>query len=156
MPKITIRPMNEADIGSCAALMAHTPLWQRYGITVEGAAARLADVLASGGTILVAEESGETAPLGFVWIVERGAFNRSGYIPLIGVDPAHRGGGIGKQLLEAAENHVRQTSQDLFLLCSDFNTDAQRFYEQHGYARVGAIPDYVVAGITELIYRKHL
>src|SRR5688572_1790582 len=100
MPNVTIRPMNEADIGSCAALMARTPLWQRYGVTVEGATTRLADVLSSGGAILVAAESGEAMPLGFVWIVERGAFNRSGYIPLIGVDPAHRGGGIGKQLLE--------------------------------------------------------
>jgi len=41
-------------------------------------------------------------------------------------------------------------------LCSDFNTDAQRYYEKHGYSRVGAIPDYVVPGITELIYRKRL
>jgi ribosomal protein S18 acetylase RimI-like enzyme len=148
--------MTESDIVACAALMARTPLWQRYGVTVEGARGRFAAALASGGTILVATEPADDVPLGFVWIVERGAFNRSGYIPLIGVDPAHRGGGIGRQLLEAAENHVRQTSQDLLLLCSDFNTDAQRFYERQGYDRVGAIPDYVVRGITELIYRKRL
>jgi ribosomal protein S18 acetylase RimI-like enzyme len=147
--------MSERDIAACASLMANTPLWQRYGVTIESATNRFTAAISGGATLFVAK-SEDDAPLGFVWIVERGAFNRSGYVPLIGVDPAHRGDGIGRQLLDAAETHVRQTSQDIFLLCSDFNTEAQRFYERQGYTRVGAIPDYVVPGVIELIYRKRL
>ena len=45
-------------------------------------------------------------------------------------------------------------SADVFLLVSDFNTTAQAFYRRLGYEQVGAIPGYVVPGITELIFRK--
>ncbi len=155
MCRVTIRPMIAADIQPCAALMAASPLWQRYGVTVESASARFVAALNDGATIFVADDGGK--PLGFVWVALRGAFNRSGYIPLIGVDAAQRGGGIGQQLLDAAEDRVRQSSiGDMFLLCSDFNVDAQRFYQRQGYAQVGAIPDYVISGVTELIFHKRL
>ncbi len=137
-------------------MMVATPLWQRYGVTLEGASARLSAALRDGMTMLIAADESSTTPLGFVWLVLRGAFNRSGYIPLIAVDPACRGQGIGQKLLAAAEERTRQVANDLFLLCSDFNLDAQQFYERQGYARVGEIPDYVVPGIAEVIYRKQL
>jgi len=156
MRRVTIRPMIAADIEPCAALMAEAPLWQRYGVTVASAAARFESALRDGGLLLVADD-GAGKPLGFVWVVLRGAFNRSGYIPLIGVDEGQRGGGIGQQLLAAAEDHLRQSAiQDMFLLCSDFNGAAQRFYQREGYTQVGAIPDYVIPGITELIFHKRL
>jgi ribosomal-protein-alanine N-acetyltransferase len=44
----------------------------------------------------------------------------------------------------------------MVLLCSDFNTEAQRFYRRAGYEQVGALPDYVVPGVAELIFRKRL
>jgi ribosomal protein S18 acetylase RimI-like enzyme len=87
-----------------------------------------------------------------VWLVERGAFNRSAYIQLIGVRPAARGGGIGRALMEFAEAHAQ--SRDIFLLVSDFNADAQRFYARLGYTQVGKLDDYVVQGVNELILRK--
>ncbi len=155
MRRVTIRPMIAADIEPCAIVMAVSPLWQRYRVTVESASARFTAALNDGATIFVADDGGK--PLGFVWVVLRGAFNRSGYIPLIGVDAAQRGGGIGQQLLDAAEDWVRQSSaHDMFLLCSDFNVDARRFYQRQGYAQVGAIPDYVISGVTELIFHKRL
>lgn len=155
MQRANIRPMEQSDVAACAALMADTPLWQRYGVTFASATERLSAGLRSGAVILVAEgPRGEVQ--GFVWLVVRGAFDRSGYIPLIGVDEASRGQKIGQQLLRAAEDHLRPLVADVFLLCSDFNLDAQRFYERHGYVKVGAIPDYVLPGVAELIYRKRL
>jgi hypothetical protein len=64
--------------------------------------------------------------LGLAWVLPAGAFGRSPYLKW------------------------------LVLLCSDFNLDGQRFYEREGYARVGAIPDYVLSGVAELIYFKRL
>lgn len=155
MQHVSIRPMQQDDVRACAAFIAVTPLWQRYGVTVSSATERLSTGLRSGAVMLVAEgRLGEVQ--GFVWLVVRGAFDRSGYIPLIGVDSAARGQKIGQRLLKAAEDHLRPLAKDIFLLCSDFNLDAQRFYERQGYTKVGAIPDYVLSGITELIYRKRL
>jgi ribosomal protein S18 acetylase RimI-like enzyme len=149
-----IRPLTAADVPACAALMSDTPLWRRYGVTGESAAARFRSGLAEGVTILVAEDAGVVA--GFVWCVVRGAFDRSGYIPLIGVRPGLVGGNIGAELLDAAERFFVLSCQDVFLLVSDFNVGAQRFYQRHGYRQVGALADYVKPGITELLYWKRL
>ncbi len=144
--------MEDADIPALAALMAGDPLWQRYGVTEESAARRLRDGLAQGATIAVAEVEGQ--PAGFVWYIERGAFGRSSYIMLIGVQPDRRGGGIGEALMAHAEAAMFARVADVFLLVSDFNLAAQRFYGRLGYVQVGALPDYVTPGVTELIYRK--
>ena len=42
----------------------------------------------------------------------------------------------------------------MFLLVSDFNTDAQQFYQRLGYRQVGKLDDYVVPGVSELIFWK--
>ncbi len=147
-----IRPIAPGDVPSLARLMAGDPLWQRYGVTEESAARRLREGYAAGATIAVAEIEGE--PAGFVWYVERGAFNRSGYIMLIGVQRGERGAGVGRALMAHAEGVLFAHSADIFLLVSDFNAAAQAFYRRLGYEQVGAIPGYVVPGITELIFRK--
>ncbi len=152
---LSIRRMVPADIPACAGIVASTALWVRYGVTPEGAAARLAAGYQEDATILVAEDGAGTL-LGFVWLVERGAFDLSGYIRWIAVTAQHRRSGVGRLLLDAAEAQVRRTSRDIFLLCSDFNVEAQRFYERNGYILVGRLPDYALSGVAELIYRKRL
>jgi [ribosomal protein S18]-alanine N-acetyltransferase len=147
-----ICPIAPGDVPSLAELLAGDPLWQRYGVTEESAARRLREGSAAGATIAVAEVDSE--PVGFVWYVERGAFNRSGYIMLIGVQRDARGAGVGRALMEHAEGALFARSTDVFLLVSDFNAAAQAFYRRLGYEQVGAVSGYVVPGITELIFRK--
>jgi ribosomal protein S18 acetylase RimI-like enzyme len=149
---ITIRLMTVADISSCAQWIAETPLWQRYHVTQQSIGERLRTGLDGGATIYVADRAGEV--LGFLWLVERGAFARSDYVQLIGVRPSARGQGIGRALMEFAEAKSVAEGRALFLLVSDFNTDAQRFYQRLGYRQVGQLVDYVVPGVTELIYCK--
>lgn len=150
---MNIRPALPSDVPALARLMAGDPLWQRYGVTEASAARRLAEGLAAGATIAVAEEGG--AALGFVWYVARGAFARSGYIMLLGVQPWARGRGVGRALMEYAEAALFADAPDIFLLVSDFNLAAQAFYRRLGYEQVGAISGYVVDGITELVFRKN-
>jgi ribosomal protein S18 acetylase RimI-like enzyme len=151
MPDL-IRPLAYADIADIARWVATTALWQRYGATEASVAERLANGLASGATVFVAERAGTV--LGFVWLVERGAFNRSAYIQLIGVRAEARGGGVGRALMEFAEGHAQ--SREIFLLVSDFNLDAQRFYARLGYRQVGKLDDYVVQGVGELVFCKRV
>lgn len=147
-----IHPFTAQDLPGCARIMADNPLWQRYGVTLAGAAQRLESGLAQGATIWAAGPPG--APQGFIWFVAQGAFARSGYIMLIGVDPALQGQGVGEQLMDAAEAQLFETARDVFLLVSDFNDSAQRFYRRRGYEPVGALPGYVLPDVTELVFRK--
>lgn len=147
-----IRSMTPDDIPACARWIAETPLWQRYGVTEQSIGERLRAGLAKAAMIFVAERANQV--VGFIWMVERGAFNRSGYVQLVGVCPGARGCGIGRALMEFAERQLFAQSREIFLLVSDFNTDAQRFYRRLGYRQVGKLEDYVIPGVSELIFWK--
>ena len=110
--------------------------------------------MARGEWLLTADS--DTPACGFAWAIPNGAFGRSPYLRLIGVQPQATGAGIGGRLLRAIEERAAQVASDLFLLVSDFNIDGQRFYTAHGYTQIGAIADYVQIGVTELIFRKRL
>jgi ribosomal protein S18 acetylase RimI-like enzyme len=153
-----VRPMQPADAPICAKWMAETPLWQCYGVTQASAQRRFELALERQATIAIAEReepgSRHKQLLGFVWYTLRGAFERSGYIPLIGVAPGEYGQGVGKALMDYAEDQVFPQAGELFLLVSDFNEPAQRFYQRRGYIQIGALPDYILPGVSELIYLK--
>lgn len=42
----------------------------------------------------------------------------------------------------------------MFLCVSDFNPRARALYERLGYELVGELPDFLVRGQAELLYRK--
>lgn len=153
-----VRPLQLPETHMCAKWMVETPLWQRYGVTQASAQRRFELAIERQATIAIAEREGpgkeHNQPLGFVWYTTRGAFERSGYIPLIGVAPGEYGQGVGKTLMDYAEDQIFQEASELFLLVSDFNEPAQHFYQRRGYIQVGALPNYILQGVSELIYLK--
>lgn len=152
MNSLIIRPLLAADIPPLAQFMAATPLWQRHGVSTASAAQRLQAGLESAATVDVAEVEG--AAVGFIWYATRGVFMRSGYISLIGVAESSRGQGVGQALMAHAEQAMFAEVNDIFLLVSDFNEAAQHFYQRMGYTQVGAIPDYLTPGVSELLFMK--
>lgn len=138
------------DVPVIVQWMVAMPLWQRYGITENGARAQFTEALKRGDRLLVA--GADTCA--FAWCMPGGAFGRSDYLRLIGVRADCAGQGIGAALLTEIE--ARAHSRDLLLLVSDFNEGAQRFYRRMGYEQIGAIPGYVLPDVTELIFRKRL
>ncbi len=148
---MVIRKFRKDDIDGIAKIIDDTELWKRYGLDYEKAKRRFNKGLSENANIFVADIDGEIT--GFIWFVPKGAFDRSGYIELIGVKSDFRGQGIGRKLLEFVENHFPSVNE-VFLLVSDFNLEAQRFYSNLGYKKVGEIKDYVVKGITEFIFYK--
>jgi GNAT superfamily N-acetyltransferase len=150
----TIRSMQTEDLPLLASWMVETPLWQRYGLTIDKAIANFERGLARCEWLLVAQV--DDSVCGFAWVIPQGAFGRSPYLRLIGVQADKASSGIGTGLLAEVERKSAEVASDLFLLVSDFNTGAQAFYKQHGYIQIGAIAAYVVPDITELIFRKRL
>ena len=68
------------------------------------------------------------------------------------VDEPHRRSGLGSALLHAVEAEaLRRGCTQVALLTHDFQ--APRFYERHGYRRIGEIPDYP-KGHAQLVYVK--
>ncbi|MBN8635922.1 MAG: GNAT family N-acetyltransferase [Anaerolineae bacterium] len=148
---MNIRPLNAEDVTVVAAWVVTIPLWQRYGASTDVLAQRLLMAL---DTDLILTADTDDQAVGLAWCVPKGGFGRSAYLRMLGVRPDQAGAGVGAALLSALEATV--ASHDLFLLTSDFNVDAQRFYQRQGYEQIGAIPGYVLPDVTELIYRKRL
>lgn len=148
-----IRPMTTDDIPLVVQWMVEIPLWQRYRLTAERARSQFETALVNQDMVLVADQDSSRA-CGFAWCLPKGMFGRSPYLKLIGVRQDQASAGIGAALLAAVEQAVQ--SDMLFLLVSDFNYDAQRFYQRHGYQRIGVIPGYVLADVNELLFWKRL
>jgi ribosomal protein S18 acetylase RimI-like enzyme len=100
----------------------------------------------------VAHAGGEIA--GFLILNMKGAF--VGYVQTVCAAPAFRGMGVGTALMAFAERRVFRESPNVFLCVSSFNPGARRLYERLGYAYVGELADYLVAGHSERLYRKSI
>jgi ribosomal-protein-alanine N-acetyltransferase len=98
----------------------------------------------------LAKVSGE--PAGFLVISMQGAF--VGYIQLVGVAPTFRGQGVGKSLIEFAEQRIFRETPNVFICVSDFNKDAQGFYAKLGYRSIGELKDFIIPGHAEILLRK--
>ncbi len=151
---MSIRPLTPDDVEPLAGELGRLPLMVRYGRDAARLAADLRAALARGDGLLVEEAVGSVR--GLAWFLPSGTFALGGYLRLIAVVPGATGGGVGAALLAAFEAEAGKAGRHAFLLVSDFNDGAQRFYERHGYARVGAIPGLVLQGVEELVYWKRL
>jgi ribosomal-protein-alanine N-acetyltransferase len=91
-------------------------------------------------------------PRAFVVLDLHGGF--AGYVQTICVRADVRGRGTGTRLLAWAEERIFRESPNVFLCVSSFNHDARRLYERLGYAVVGTLADFIVAGHDEVLMRK--
>ncbi len=157
MPSVTVRSITTADIPVIAGWMSTTLLWQRYDVTEATIVNHLEQGLRKPDILLVSDAGqAQGRACGLAWCIPEGAFGRSAYLRLLGVREDYTGLGIGAALLERVEQLAAQRAKEMFLLVSDFNTGAQRFYQRHGYSQIGSIPGYVLPDVTELLYWKRL
>ncbi len=155
---LSIHRARRSDIEACARIVAGDPLWRRYGLTLSRARRILREAVGPlrrrrDRTELAVATVGRTV-VGFVLYQVYGTFHYSGYVRWIAVAPQVRGRGVGKVLMRHAEAQIFRTGPNVFLTVSHFNRRAQTFYRKLGYRNVGAIPNYVMAGVTERLYRK--
>lgn len=148
------RPLEPAEIPALARALAAVPLLVRYRRDAPALERSLVAAHARGDGLLVADEAGSIR--GLAWFLREGTLAMGGYLKLIAMLPGSEGKGIGAALLAAFEAETSARSAHAFLLVSDFNADAQRFYERHGYERVGALPALVLPDVAELVYWKRL
>ena len=78
------------------------------------------------------------------------------YLQFLGVLPAYQRIGLGSALLTWMEQEAGPAARNLWVCAADFNADAQRFYERHGFARVAVLDGLVQDGRDEVLLRKRL
>ena len=152
---MSVRALRSADVPALAAALAGLPLMERYRRDAARIEADLAAALARGDGLLAEEREGGGV-LGLAWFLRAGTLAMGGYLKLMAVVPGASGRGVGARLLGAFEEEVARESRHAFLLVSDFNRQAQRFYQRHGYACVGTLPGLVLRDVAELLYWKRL
>jgi ribosomal protein S18 acetylase RimI-like enzyme len=151
---VKIRPLTPAEIPALATELASLSLMVRYGRDAAALGRALEAALRRGESLVVAEEDG--ALHGLAWFLPSGTLALGGYLRLIAVVPGGAGRGTGLALLRAFEAETARHAPHAFLLVSDFNEGAIRFYEREGYARVGPLPGLVLPDVAELLYWKRL
>lgn len=149
-----VRALEPAEVPALARALAEVPLMQRYGRDAAALERALAAAHGRGEGLLVAEEEGIVR--GLAWFLREGTLAMGGYLRLIAMLPGAEGKGAGAALLAAFEAEVAARSRHAFLLVSDFNDGARRFYERHGYTRVGALAALVLPDVAEVLYWKRL
>ncbi len=93
-----------------------------------------ADIERSRSTVLLAERNGALVACAHV-ADEDG----KGYFGMFSVDPAQQGGGVGKQVMDAAEAHAaREWGVPVMqMTVIDIRDELIAFYERRGYVRTG-------------------
>src|SRR5690554_1469932 len=137
--QVKLRPAEASDLKSAAELIRNQELFQSYGLTPAALEKALNAAHARSEPLHVADMDGTVS--GLIWFQLQGAFGRSGYVRLLVTGEQAQGQGIGARLLALAEQTVFAQTGDMFLLANCDNAAARRFYERHGYAQVGSIPD---------------
>lgn len=148
LPVIDIRPFaSSADAEWAARTMADSEPWKTLGIGHDQSLKILSNDTRER---YLATWGGQAA--GFLVLNMQGAF--IGYVQLVGVAANVRGKGVGRALIEFAEDRIFRVTPNVFICVSDFNRDARTFYEKLGYSKVGELKDFLVAGRAEIILRK--
>ena len=93
--------------------------------------------------------------IGFMGIVENGCFGNFQYLSILSVKKRYRNKEVGKLLLNKFEQMGFKKADRIFVLCSDFNVAAQKFYKRNDYFECGKIRDLFKKGISEHLFVKY-
>lgn len=130
---LVVRPATAEDAVEIVRLVLHLG----HRIDAAGARRRIEELKLAGLPQLVATKGGQV--IGFCGIHRITAVHRNapvGRVTILIVDQNERGTGVGRQLLETAERHLRRDGCHLLEITSnDLLVDAHRFYEHLGYER---------------------
>lgn len=130
-----------------ALLLSENEPWLSLGKTFDYTMGKIRD---AAGELYVVYSGEEMA--GCILIELRG--NLRGFIRSFCIDPRFQGGGIGGRVIAYIEKLIFESYPNVFVFAASFNEGAIRFYERHGYERVGTFKDYVVRGSDEILFRK--
>jgi ribosomal protein S18 acetylase RimI-like enzyme len=123
---LTIAPITDADVTAVVAM------WQACELTRpwNDPASDIAFARKGPNSAVLVGRDGNA----IVASVMVGHDGHRGWVYYVAIDPEHRGKGHGREIMNAAEQWLRQRGiEKLMLLVRSDNTKVQAFYEQLGY-----------------------
>jgi GNAT superfamily N-acetyltransferase len=131
-----LRSATAADAHAVAALINAAYQVERFFIEGDRTSEDEVRGYMAKGTFLLAERDG--APIGCVYVEQRGD---RGYFGLLAVAPAQHGRGLGRSLIEAAEERfLRAGCRAVDISVVDLRTELPPFYRRLGYVETGTAP----------------
>ena len=88
-------------------------------------------------------------------IINNGCFGKFSYLSILAVKEKFRNNGIGELLVNKFEAIGFKRADRVFILVSDFNKRARKFYRKLGYKKVGNIPNLFKVGVSENLLVKY-
>lgn len=123
---LSIAPIADADVADVVALWEHCGLTRPWN---EPAADIALARKGGNATILVGRKRDAIVATALV-----GHDGHRGWVYYVAVDPAHQGKGLGRIIMNAAEDWLRKTGiEKLMLMVRPENTAVRNFYESIGY-----------------------
>jgi ribosomal protein S18 acetylase RimI-like enzyme len=123
---LSVAPIEDGDVAAVVAL------WQRCGLTRpwnDPAADIALARRAANSTVLVGRDGGA-----IIATVMVGHDGHRGWVYYVATDPDHRGKGLGRAIMNDAEEWLRQAGiAKMQLMVRSDNTRVQAFYESIGY-----------------------
>lgn len=149
-----LRELTQAEIIAMSQTLAQMEPW----LTLNYSAKTLANYLGCQDPSL--HQYGITSPTQQVAgvICIRYPWLRGPYIELFAVSHSQQGQGIGRDIINWLVTELRQNTNlhNLWALVSEFNHEAQHFYQKMGFVEMAQLDDLVVTGYNEILLRKVL
>lgn len=136
MRNVQVRDATADDAPAIAALVNQAFLVERFFVDGDRTSpAEIARLLET-ATFLLAEADGRL--VGCVYVELRGD---RGYFGMLSVDPSHQGEGLGRRLVDAAEDRCRSRGCRLMEIhVVDVREELPPFYRRLGYVEAGEEP----------------
>jgi ribosomal protein S18 acetylase RimI-like enzyme len=151
--EINIQLAKKGQARDCLLCVKDSDLWNEYFKSNTSHELILEDMISEKQIYVVPNKDGRC--IGFMGIINNGCFRIFSYLAILAVKKKYRNKGIGKALVKKFEDIGFKREERIFILVSDFNQSAQKFYRKLGYKKVGNIPDLYKTGVSENLLVKY-
>ena len=161
VPPVYLREMRAEDKTTLLSILRTTPEFKSSEVMVaeEILTTFLEQQRASGYHVWVALAEGEAVCRGYVCFGQTPLTEETWDIYWIVVETSSRGMGIGRKLLQHAEEEIGGTGGRMILVetsSKDNYRETRRFYTQMGYREIGIIADFYAPGDGKITVQKLL
>ncbi len=150
--EIVLSPMNNIEAEYIGLYLASISPWSDYDYPAEKLVKFLQweDPTTFQYTIKYQENLAGTIVIRIPWL-------QGPYIQLLGLKTELHNKGIGTQVMDWAIQKSKETSaRNLWVVASEFNQKAVRFYERHGFEKAAQFDELVKDDLNEILFRKKL